>query len=261
VIVAADIGNTDTVIGLFDGREPIRTWRIATEARRSADEIALTLGALLEGARDTGRPERLVVASVVPPLNRSWAGAGERLGLATAFLTGASPVPIRLDVDRPAEVGADRIANTLAARTLFGTNTVVVDLGTATTFDCISADGVFLGGVIAPGPVALDQLIRAAAQLPKVELAPPARVVGRNTLECLQSGGFYAVVDGIDGIVRRILEEWRPDAPQVVATGGLAELIAPHCRTVDRIEPALTITGLAIADPYLWGDAGDPARG
>jgi len=260
VIVAVDIGNTDTVIGLFRDREPVRTWRIATESRRSADEIALTLGGLLDTATDVGRPTRMIVASVVPPLNRSWAGAGDRLGLATAFLTGDSRLPIRLDVDRPSEVGADRIANTLAARTLFGANTVVVDLGTATTFDCISAEGVFLGGVIAPGPVALDQLIRAAAQLPKVELAPPARVVGRNTLDCLQSGGFYAVVDGIDGIVGRILEEWSPDAPLVVATGGLAELVAPHCRTVDRIEPALTITGLAIADPYLRDAAGDQAR-
>lgn len=251
MILAADIGNTDTVIGLFDEIVPVGVWRIATEARRSADEIALTLRGLLGHAGDPRPPERLVVASVVPALNRSWAGAGERLGLATAFLTGDSAVPIRLDVERPSEVGADRIANTLAARTLFGVNTVVVDLGTATTFDCISSDGVFLGGVIAPGPVALDQLSRAAAQLPKVDLSPPDRVVGRNTLECLRSGGFYAVVDGIDGIVRRILEEWAPEEPLVVATGGFAEVVGPYCRTVDRIEPALTITGLAIADRHL----------
>lgn len=253
MILTADVGNTETVIGLFENLTPVRTWRIATEARRTADEITLTLTGFLGAAAAEGHPapERMVVASVVPVLNRSWRGAGERLGLDTAFLTGASPLPIQLDVERPAEVGADRIANTLAAATLFETDTIVVDLGTATTFDCITSDGVFIGGVIAPGPVSLDQLTRAAAQLPKVELGAPDRVIGRNTLECLRSGGFYTVVDGIDGIVDRILEEWEPAHPVIVATGGLAEVVARHCRTVDRIEPALTITGLAIADRYL----------
>ncbi len=249
MILTADIGNTETVIGLFNDLTPVCTWRLATESRRTADEITLTLSGFLRGAEEQGHaaPERLVVASVVPVLNRSWSGAGERLGLPTVFLTGDSPLPIRLDVDRPAEVGADRIANTLAASTLFKTDTIVVDLGTATTFDCVSKDGVFLGGVIAPGPVSLDQLTRATAQLPKVELGAPDRVIGRNTLECLRSGGFYTVVDGIDGIVDRIVDEWQPTDAQIVATGGLAEVVAPHCRTVGRIEPALTITGPQIA--------------
>ena len=253
MILTVDVGNTETVIGLFDDLTPVQTWRMATEAQRTADEIALTLSGLLGGVAEGGHavPERLVLASVVPVLNRSWSGAGERLGLPTAFLTGDASLPIRLDVDRPAEVGADRIANTLAASTLFDADTVVVDLGTATTFDCVSKEGVFLGGVIAPGPVALDQLTRAAAQLPKVELAAPERVIGRNTLDCLRSGGFYTVVDGIDGIVDRILEEWGPVDPIIVATGGLAEVVGQYCRTVGRIEPALTITGLAIADRYL----------
>ncbi|MFV1986687.1 MAG: type III pantothenate kinase [Gemmatimonadota bacterium] len=257
MILTVDIGNTETVIGLFDDLTPVRTWRMATEAHRTADEVALTLSGLLGGAAEgeLGAPERLIVASVVPVLNRSWSGAGDRLRLPTAFLTGDTPLPIRLDVDRPGEVGADRIANTLAASTLFNADTVVVDLGTATTFDCVSKDGVFLGGVIAPGPVALDQLTRAAAQLPKVEWGAPERVIGRNTLDCLRSGGFYTVVDGIDGIVDRILEEWAPVDPVIVATGGLAEVVAQYCRTVGRIEPALTITGLAIADRYL--SAGD----
>ena len=127
-----------------------------------------------------------------------------------------------------------------------------MDLGTATTFDCITADGVFLGGVIAPGPTTgLDQLARATARLPQVEVERPGQVIGRNTLDCLLSGGFYSVVDGIDGIVDRIVEEWGRET-LVVATGGLARVVAPHCRTVDRVEPALTITGLAIADRYLF---------
>ena len=256
MILTADIGNTDTVIGLFDGLEPLRIWRLATDPRRSADEIALSLHGLLARAREDGlsAPDRLVVASVVPVLNRSWRGAGESLGMETRFLTGDSPVPIRLDVDRPSEVGADRIANTLAASTLYAEDTIVVDLGTATTFDCISRDGVFIGGVIAPGPVALDQLTRATAQLPKVDLGAPERVIGRNTLECLSSGGFYTVVDSIDGIVGRIIREWGVEAPVVAATGGLATSVGPHCATVTRVEPALTIIGLAIADRHLQED-------
>ncbi len=255
MILTADIGNTDTVIGLFDDLEPVRVWRLATDPRRSADEISLALSGLLARSTADGLagPERLVVASVVPVLNRSWRGAGEGLGMPTTFLTGDSPVPIRLDVDRPAEVGADRIANTLAAATLFEADTIVVDLGTATTFDCVTGDGVFIGGVIAPGPVALDQLTRATAQLPKVDLAAPDRVIGRNTLECLSSGGFYTVVDSIDGIVSRIVREWGTDSPVVAATGGLSAVVGSHCLRVTRVEPALTLTGLAIADRYLGG--------
>jgi len=255
LILAIDVGNTETVLGVFEGLEPQNVWRIATARRRTGDEVALQVRGFLE-AGGVGRPERIVVASVVPMLNRAWTGVGENLGAPVAFLDGASPVPIRLDVDHPLEVGADRVANTLAAAELFGRDTIVVDLGTATTFDCITAEGVFLGGVIAPGPrTGLDQLSRATAQLPQVEVQAPARVIGRNTRECLSSGGFYAVVDGIDGIVRRIIEEWDGEDPLVVATGGLAEVVATHCRTVDRIEPALTITGLAIAEPYLFADS------
>ncbi|MDX1393387.1 MAG: type III pantothenate kinase [Gemmatimonadota bacterium] len=255
MILAVDVGNTETVVGLFEDVTPLSTWRLATDSRRTADEIHLYLRGFLSEAAEAGfaAPERLIVASVVPVLNRSWSGAGERAGLGTVFLTGESALPIRLDVDRPAEVGADRIANTLAAATLYGSDTIVVDLGTATTFDCVTGDGVFIGGVIAPGPVALDQLTRATAQLPKVALGPPERVIGRNTLDCLRSGGFYTVVDSIDGIVDRIIEEWRPDEPVVVATGGLAEVVGRYCRTVAKIEPALTITGLAIADRTLRG--------
>ncbi|MDX1577859.1 MAG: type III pantothenate kinase [Gemmatimonadota bacterium] len=254
MILTADVGNTETVLGLFDEpRTPIHVWRVATERRRTGDELAITVRELLRGPRAEA-PERLVLASVVPALNRAWSDAARALELPFRFLTGGSPVPIRLDVDHPAEVGADRVANTLAAAELFRRDTVVADLGTATTFDCITADGVFLGGVIAPGPQAgLDVLTRSTAQLPQVELQPPERVIGRNTLACLASGGFYSVVDGIDGIVRRIIEEWgREERPLVVATGGLATVVAPHCETVDRSEPALTITGLAIADRFLF---------
>jgi type III pantothenate kinase len=165
-----------------------------------------------------------------------------------------SALPIRLDVEEPRTVGADRIVNTLAACQLYRRDTLAVDLGTATTFDCITGDGVFLGGVISPGlPAGLDWLAARTAKLPRVELLPPQVVIGRRTETCIQSGVFYQAVDSVDGIVRRIREEWgRPDA-YVVATGGFASVIGPHLATVDEISPFLTLYGLAMAGEHIAG--------
>ena len=163
-----------------------------------------------------------------------------------------SELPIELDVEEPLTVGADRVVNTLAAKVRFGRNTIAVDLGTATTFDCITADGVFRGGVIAPGLSAgLDWLARSTAKLPMVELVPPDEVVGRRTEACIQSGVFYSVVDSVDGMVARIRESWGADDLLVVATGGFAPVIAPYTQSVDRIEPFLTLEGLGIAGAHL----------
>lgn len=260
MILAVDVGNTETVLGLVEGSEPVACWRIATERRRTGDELALTVRGLLIGppklaAQRPEKPSRLVLCSVVPELDRSWEEAARILGLATVRIGAASPLPIRLEVDDPSGVGADRIANTMAAAGLYGRDTVVVDLGTATTFDCITAEGAFLGGVIAPGVRAgMERLAQATSQLPRVELAPPERVIGRRTVECLRSGVFYSVVDAIDGIVGRILREWEPEDPLVVATGGLAEVVAPHCGSVQRVEPFLTLRGLGLADRELGGE-------
>ena len=165
-----------------------------------------------------------------------------------------SDLPIRLDVEEPLSVGADRIVNTLASSELYDRDTIAVDLGTATTFDCISGDGVFLGGVISPGlPAGLDWLAARTAKLPRVELRPHALVIGRRTETCIQSGVFYQAIEAIDGIVRRIKEEWgRPDA-YVVATGGFADTIGPHLASVDAIEPFLTLYGLAMAGEHIAG--------
>ncbi len=259
MILTVDIGNTETVLGVYRGMEPIHWWRLATDRRRTGDEHALLLQGLLDRALvpSEGPVRRAMLGSVVPVMDRTWSEACRRLKLPFRFLKGDAELPVRLDVDAPVEVGADRIANTLAALELFGRDTIVVDLGTATTYDCISADGAFLGGVIAPGPRAgIERLAALASHLPQVEIRQPKRVVGRHTRACLESGVFYQTVDGIDGTVDRILEEWEPEDPLVVATGGLAELIGPHCRTVERIEPLLTLTGLAAADRHL----GTPAR-
>ena len=252
MILTIDVGNTETVLGLFRALEPLDCWRLSTDRRRTADEYAFFLRSNLAAVEGAERPSRAMMASVVPVLDRVWEETCRSLGIELSLLDSSAPLPIRLDVDEPGSVGADRIANTLAAAELYGRDTVVVDLGTATTFDCISSNGTFLGGVIAPGPYAgIEHLVHHTAKLPKVEIAPPETVIGRTTEACLRSGVFYSIVDAIDGVVDRIIEEWRPDEPYVVATGGLAELIGPQCRTVQHVEPFLTLIGLAIADQRL----------
>lgn len=258
MILCVDVGNTETVIGLFRGEEPVRTWRIATDRRRTADEHVVLLQGFLDRSLSPadGPLRRAAMASVVPELDRCWGEALAELSVDLLRVDHRSPLPVRLEVDHPPAVGADRIVNTLAAFRLYGRDTVVVDLGTATTFDCITADGAFIGGVIAPGPRSgVHHLAAAASRLPRVELSLPERVIGKDTEACLASGTFYAVVDGIDGIVERILDEWGADDPLVVATGGLVSLIAPHCRTVEHVEPELTLLGLALAERHLRGEA------
>lgn len=251
-----DVGNTETVIGLFpEGTLEVSSfWRYATPVPRTSDELFLLYrGFLREGEVSTSEIERIVVGSVVPVqielLRRTLAALGSGR---ICVVEGADNLPIRLDVEEPRTVGADRIANTLAAHHLYHEDTIVVDVGTATTFDCIEKEGVFVGGVIAPGIQAgREWLGGKTAKLPSVEIRPPERVIGKRTEVCVQSGLFYSAVDAIDGVVGRIREEWkRPDA-RVVATGGHAGLVAPYSRTVDRTEPYLTLVGLALAGRYL----------
>ncbi len=231
-------------------------WRVSSGVPRTADEMTALMRALLAGdGIDEGEIERGVVGSVVPSVNYVWSKTIRTITGAEAISVGPdSDLPIRLDVEEPRTVGADRIVNTLAARELYGRDTIAVDLGTATTFDCITADGVFLGGVISPGlRSGLDWLAARTAKLPRVELQPPELVIGRRTETCIQSGVFYQAIDAVDGIVRRIKEEWgRPDA-LVVATGGFSNAIGPQLGTVDVIEPFLTLYGLAMAGEYLAG--------
>lgn len=256
--LVADVGNTETVVGLLDGAgaEVLDHWRISTRPTRTAAEYRVLLSSLLASSplAQGAAIGRAVVASVVPaatpPLVRALSSlAGES---SVFVVTAASGLPIRLDVDEPLSVGPDRIVNTLAAKVRFGRDTIAVDLGTATTFDCITADGVFRGGVIAPGLSAgLQWLTRNTAMLPTVELAPPETVVGRRTETCIQSGVFYSAVDAVDGIVARIKASWAEAEPLVVATGGFAAVIGPFARSVDRIEPFLTLEGLGIAGAHL----------
>ena len=258
--LVADVGNTETVFGLLDlsGDEVVETWRVSTRVPRTPVEYEILLNSLL-AMRPVAKTalRRGVVGSVVPSATRTVRDAMGTVVDGPVFeVNAASGLPIELDVEEPLTVGADRIVNTLAAKTRFGRDTIAVDLGTATTFDCITADGVFRGGVIAPGLSAgLDWLARSTAKLPRVELAPPGAVIGRRTETCIQSGVFYSAVDAIDGIVARIRAGWGADDLLVVATGGFAPVVGPHAASVDRVEPFLTLQGLGIAGAHLAGQS------
>jgi type III pantothenate kinase len=251
MILVFDIGNTETTIGLFDGAELRSHWRIVTDVSRTPDEVGLMLRAILSASDlPPGRVQGSAIASVVPSATDPMAEACQSLfGTATRIIDARSPLPITLDVVEPLTVGADRIVNTLAASRLFARDTIVVDLGTATTFDCITADGVFLGGVIAPGMrTSAETLFRRTSKLPATELVAPQRVIGRRTEDCIRSGVVFGTAESVDGVVRRIKAEWpTPRVPLVVATGGLAPVVQPHCREVERLEPDLTLVGLRMA--------------
>ena len=255
MILVFDVGNTETTIGLFEGERLHAHWRITTNVSRTADEIALLLRGLLSGSDVTPRDVAgTAIGSVVPAVTQPLADACARcFGSRPVVVDASSRLPITLDVEEPRTVGADRIINTLAAKHFFGRDTIVVDLGTATTYDCITKDGVFLGGVIQPGVLtSADTLIRRTSKLPATELVPPARTIGRNTEECIRAGVLIGAAESIDGIVRRIKAEWpTKDAPLVIATGGLAETLRPHCRELERVEPHLTLEGLRLAFDLL----------
>src|SRR5512133_259888 len=238
-----DVGNTQTVFGVFDGADLLEHWRVATERSRSGDE----LGALYGNFLDFSTVDGVALASTVPQLHRAYQDfakdyvRAELLELGPGIKTG---VPIRYD--DPREVGPDRIANAVAAVERYGSPCIVVDFGTSTNFDVVSSDGEYVGGVLAPGiEVSMDALFQRAARLFKVDFVEPPTVIAKNTAASLQSGLVYGFAGQVDGIVERIRGELGEDA-QTVATGGLADLIVPHARTLDRVDPFLTLEGLRL---------------
>jgi type III pantothenate kinase len=252
MLLTFDVGNTETTLGLFDGKTLRAHWRLLTDSPRSSDELGMVLRNLITAVdvplRDvTGVAIASVVRGMASHLSeacRAWLPV-TRLENFDAD----SPLPITLQVDEPSTVGADRIINTLVASRTYQRDAVVVDLGTATTFDCITREGVFLGGVIAPGVrTAAETLFRRTSKLPMPELSPPAKAIGTNTEDCIKAGVVLGNAELVDGIVRRILGEWpHSDRPIIIATGGLAELFAPVCTTFDEVDPHLTLKGLAMA--------------
>ena len=254
--LVADVGNTDTVFALADpdGWEVHAHWRIGTAPERTADECATMLRRLLAAlANDDAPIRRAVIGSVVPACDAALRRAlGEIAEGPVLQLTGEAALPIRIDVETPGAVGADRIANALRAWDRFGRDTIAVDLGTATTFDCVTAGGVFLGGAISPGLKAgAEWLAERTAKLPEVDLVPPSEVIGRSTEASIRSGVFHSAIGGVEAILERIRAEWESAEPLVVATGGFSSTVGPLLSGVDRVEPLLTLEGLALAGRYL----------
>jgi type III pantothenate kinase len=255
MLLTLDIGNTEITLGLFAGDELEAHWRMTTNPDRTPDEWGSAVGAfLIQAGHSPNEVRSVCLASVAPAVTQSVVdGIARATGRTAVAVDPTSKLPITLDVDEPLSVGADRIVNALAAVELYRADTIVVDFGTATTFDCVTADGRFLGGVIMPGlRTAADQLTRRTAKLPATELRAPAHVIGRRTEECIQAGVLYGTVDAVDGLVRRIRAEWPGGGrPGVVATGGLASVVAPLSITIERTDPDLTLRGLRLAARHL----------
>jgi type III pantothenate kinase len=252
MLFAIDIGNTNIVLGVFEGTSLSRSWRLATARERTADELGLMVSDLLERAKiATTAIDGVVLASVVPQLT------GPMIEMSRRYLD-LTPLNVEPGIDlgmpnlyaHPSEVGADRLVNGVAAYEAYGRQRgeplVVLDFGTATTFDAISAKGEYLGGVICPGiQISADALFQRAARLPRIDVRKPARVIGRTTVTSMQSGLFFGYVGMVEGLVHRLREELGGKA-FCVATGGLAEVIAPETDVVDAIDRDLTLQGLRI---------------
>jgi type III pantothenate kinase len=248
MLLTVDVGNTNTVLGIFEGKELIKSWRVKTDPRTTADELWLQFSALVSGYTLTG----LSICSTVPAILRELRTMINTYfsELPTTIVEPGTKTGVQLLVDNPKEIGADRIVNTLAAHTLYGGPAIVVDFGTSTNLDVVSPKGEFLGGSLAPGiEISVDALASRAAQLRKVELIRPKSVIGKNTVEALQSGTIFGFAGQVDGLVDRITAELAQDydeTPTVIATGGLAPLIIGVAETIDEYEPDLTLIGLRL---------------
>jgi type III pantothenate kinase len=244
MLLCIDIGNTNTVLATFEGEKLVHSWRIKTDARSTGDEMGLLYRGLLAG--DAVEITGVCACSTVPAAMRSlrsmlsrYYGSVPSLIVEPGVRTG-----VPLAIDNPKEVGTDRVVNTLAAYTIYGGPSIVVDVGTTMTFDVISAKGEFLGGAFTPGiEISFDALAERAAQLRKVEPAKPRSVIGRNTVECLQSGMYFGYAGLVDRIVDRMTEELG-EVKAVIATGGLAPVVLGECRTITHHEPMITLIGL-----------------
>jgi len=242
VLLAIDVGNTQTVFGLFDGDRLTEHWRIATEAHRTGDE----LGVLLRSFLDLSNLDGICLSATVPRLIRSYEELAERQDVELLVVGPGVRNGIPIVHDDPPEIGPDRIVNAVAAKERYGAPCIVVDFGTSTNFDVVSPAGEYVGGVLAPGvEISMDALFARAARLLKVDYVEPRTVIGKSTVAALQSGLVYGFAGQVDGIVARIRGELGAEAP-AIATGGLADLIAPHTRTIERVDPWLTLEGLRI---------------
>jgi len=255
MLLAIDIGNTNIILGVFEGKKLRATWHMATSIHHMADEYAaLLLNLLHHQGLDISDIKEIALCSVVPPLVATFDELFQRYFHISPLVVGAGvKTGVRIRMDNPREVGADRIVNAAAAHHLYGGPIIITDLGTATTFDTISKEGDYLGGAIAPGiNIAAESLFNRAAMLPRVELVHPKQAIGTNTIAAMQSGIVFGYVGLVEGIVARIQQELGEKA-KVVATGGYAELIAKETSVIDIVNPDLTLIGLRLI--YLMNKA------
>ncbi|MBM7557163.1 type III pantothenate kinase [Halanaerobacter jeridensis] len=248
MLLTVDVGNTNTVLGLYEGEELIVDWRISTDKQKTIDEYGILLLNLFSSEDlELEEVDKMIISSVVPPvINILEEVAVRYFGLEPLIVGPGVKTGMEIRVDNPKEVGADRIVNAIAAYELYDGPLVIVDFGTATTFCAVSEDGAYLGGSIAPGiNISAEALFSQAAKLPKIELAVPENVIGKNTHDSLQSGIIYGYIDLVNGIVKRMKEEFAPEA-KVVATGGLSDLISPATEEININHQFLTLEGLRI---------------
>ncbi|MBI4821138.1 MAG: type III pantothenate kinase [Deltaproteobacteria bacterium] len=248
MLLAFDVGNTNITIGLFEKERLAGSWRLETARTRTGDEYGLLVRLLLEqSGHHAASVDAVIGASVVPPLSPVIRQLAERVfGVRALMVEPGVRTGLPILYDPPKDVGADRIVNAVAAYARFESACIVVDFGTATTFDCITAKGEYAGGAIAPGiQIAMDALFSRTAKLPRVEVARPERAIGRNTNESIQSGTYFGYVAMVDGLVERLRVEL--GAPvRVMATGGLASVIASDSKTIEAVDPDLTLVGLRL---------------
>lgn len=246
MILVLDIGNTQTVLGVFEGERLLADWRLATQKGHTSDEYGLMVTALLERSMiDKDKLEGIILSSVVPPVTGMFVEMCHRYFHLAPLLVGPGiRTGLAIRYENPKEVGADRVVNAVAAINLYKPPLLIVDFGTATTLCAINEKGEYLGGIIAPGlGIAAEALFMHAAKLPRVELEAPTKVIGRNTINSIQSGLVYGYTDLVDGLIKRAREEMNSEV-KVVATGGLAELIVRYSKSIQITNPVLTLQGL-----------------
>lgn len=248
LLIAVDVGNTNTVIGVYDGDRLIEDFRLSTEVERTADEYAALLLPLFEKAGlDPAGASGVIISSVVPPLESAFDQLSrETFGRAPLFVEPGIKTGLPIRYKNPLEVGADRIVNSLAARERYGAPVIVVDFGTATTFDVVNSAGEYAGGIIAPGlTISAEALFSHASRLYQVDVRKPKQLIGEHTAGAMQSGLFYGYIGLVDGILERLLEEI-PEVRRVIATGGEARLIASGSKYIEEVDPGLTLAGLKL---------------
>ncbi len=249
MVLVVDVGNTHMVLGVFEGKKLLASWRLATNKERTSDELGmLILGLFNHEKLLVDKVQAVVVASVVPPIMYTLEHAIKKYINAQPMIIGpGTKTGINIRYQNPKEVGADRIVNAVAGFDLYGGPLIIVDMGTATTFCAISEKGEYLGGVICPGmKISAEALYQKAAKLPRIDLVKPESVIGKNTVSSMQSGVFYGYVGQVDYIVNRIKKEMREDNVRVIATGGLSRLIAEESMTINDVNSTLTLEGLRL---------------